>query len=260
MENIWIFVSKQVRPAINFLGFEFYLYGILIGIGSILGICTSEKLLGKNKEGFWLVLAIGAITGSRIYHVLDKWDYYIAHLGEIPDLGNGGLGIFGAIIGGGIAMFIYSKLAKSKFSNLSDKVTVAAVLAQSIGRWGNFFNMEGYGPPTNLPWRIYIKPDLRPAGFTSYEYFHPLFLYESILLFLLFVFMYKFVTKLTPGSGKLTGVYLLGYGLIRLITELFRHDTWILGGVRVALALSLISALIGILIVLSSKRSNITRK
>lgn len=250
MDISWVNITKMVDPNFQILGVEIYIYGLLIGLGVILGINFSEKLLGKINTGYWLTVSLGAIVGARTYHVLDNWEYYHDNLMQVLSISWGGIGIYGAIMGALIASWVYSRIAGIRFFQLLDRVALAAPLAQAIGRWGNLFNHEGFGPPTTLPWRVYIRPEMRPIQFSSDEYFHPLFIYESVLLLILFIVMYRLVVKKSYSQGKLTAIYLVGYGSIRFILEFGRLDTWNLGGVKIAHILSVISILLGFLFLL----------
>ena len=171
-----------------------------------------------------IVIACG-LLGARIYFVFYDWQYYSTNLGEGYKIWGGGLAIHGAIIGGALGALIYAKIKKIKLFTLTDLLALVLPLGQAIGRFGNYFNQELFGGPTNYPWGIPIEIDKRPPGFEDYTYFHPTFLYESLLdLFLFFSlsllhFKYK---KIKPGI--LTGAYLAGYGAIRLLMETLRLD------------------------------------
>jgi prolipoprotein diacylglyceryl transferase len=176
--------------------FHIYYYGILITLGVIAAAFLGQaeaKRRGMNPEFiwdalFWVVLA--GIIGARIWHILTpppsmvaqgittKW--YLMHPLDMLNIRNGGLGIPGAVIGGALALWIYCRRKGISFLTWADVAVPGVALAQAIGRWGNFFNQEVYGLPTNLPWKIYIDPLHRVEGYQTYEYFHPLFFYESL--------------------------------------------------------------------------------
>ncbi len=252
MENFWTLFSREVAATINLWGIRVYLYGLLLGIGVVAGITVSERLKGKIiSQAAWTWITICGLIGARIYHVIDLWSFYKENLGGIFDIGNGGLGIFGAILGAAIATFAYSRMKKSSWLLITDTLALAAPLAQAIGRWGNFFNMEGFGSPTNLPWKIFISQIKRPEIFVKDLYFHPLFLYESLLDLMLCWILIRFAKQ--SKTGEITAVYLLGYGIIRLFMETMRLDTWIVGGFKMGYLFSLFCILGGMAILVFIK-------
>jgi len=189
---------------------------------------------------------------------LHRLDYFLGQPLQIFAFWQGGLGIWGAIFGGLFGFFLSAGKIGGVESGGSIKSTVfiskdimayldvfavCAPLAQAIGRWGNYFNKELFGYPTNLPWGIYIPPQLRPEQFKYYDTFHPLFLYESILNLLLFVFLYKLYRRNTFAknhfSGLYTLIYLMGYSLSRLILDFIRVESWMVYGFPVSSAISL---------------------
>lgn len=224
----------------------FHLYGLLIGLGVLLGARASVRaaeLVKIKADEVWNALLWaggGGIIGARLYHVVDLWSYYSLHPSEIVALWHGGMGIFGGILGGVIGLWFYAK-KKDKLVKLLDVAAVGLPLGQAIGRWGNFFNQELYGKPTDLPWGIYIKPENRLLSVMGYEKFQPLFLYESILSLLIFLILWRLVKgkKVKVGEGKLFAWYLGLYGLVRFFLEFLRIDPWMIGGVRVGQAISL---------------------
>lgn len=229
----------------------FHLYGFLIGLGVLVAAEVAErvrcKLAAKDKEwravSVWdsLIWAVaGGLIGARLYHVIDWWDYYWLHPEEIIKLWRGGLGIFGGILGGAIGLWIYSR-SKKRLLMMLDLAGLSLPLGQAIGRWGNYFNQEVYGLPTNLPWAIYIKPENRLLSVIDFERFHPLFLYESLWCLLIFGLIYWLIEKkkLVIGKGRVLVLYLGLYGLGRFFLEWLRIEGWIINGVNVAQAISL---------------------
>lgn len=207
-------------------------YGIIISIAIFTSIKTAERIIEKKDEdtlwelSLWAI--ISGIIGARLYHVLDYINFYIKNPAEIFFLWNGGLGIFGAILGGVLGSVIYLKVKGQKTLPWLDIISTVMPLGQSLGRWGNFFNNEIFGKPTTLPWGIYVSPEKRPSMFFQNEKFHPLFIYESILNLILFTFLYKIYkgkhNKLK--SGFFMSIYLLGYSVIRFSLEFLRIDPW----------------------------------
>lgn len=219
--------------------FNFYGFFIALGILASALICHKIKAREeKTAKPNWLkkidiyqlltYILIPAVIGARLYHNWDYWDYYKENLGEIMKIWQGGLGIFGAILGGIIGLWLYSKSKRLKlkeFKALLDLAGVGLALGQAIGRWGNFFNQELYGLPTNLPWAIYIKPENRLAGLESFSHFHPLFLYESLACFLIFILLWQLKQKKWP-AGTIFFLYLFFYSFLRFILEFLRPAGW----------------------------------
>ena len=218
----------------------FHIYGLLIGVGIWAAsevsrwIAKKKKVdLGLVEQGFWWAVIPGLI-GARLYHVIDLWDeVYWANPLQMIKVWEGGLGIWGAIFGGIVGIFVYAKLKKIDLLEILDIGVIGVPLAQAIGRWGNFFNGELYGKNGE-----------------------PLFLYESVLDFLLFIVLVKIVIRnKSLKKGVVLGVYLVGYGVIRLFLEMFRpaEIVWVMGGIPVAQIISVIAIVSGCFIVL--KRS-----
>lgn len=193
-----------------------------------------------------------SLIGARLYHVLSSFSYYLKSPLEIFYIWNGGLGIFGAVSGGFLGLYIFSKSKKVNFQRLLNLIFPGMLLAQAIGRIGNFFNREGFGPPTKLPWGVYIPVSLRPIEYISSTFFHPTFFYEAalcLLAFLLFLLAYKKEKKIKYGFAY----YLISYGLIRFFTEFFRIDTWTIYSVHVGQLFSLFLIFLGISIYINGE-------
>jgi phosphatidylglycerol:prolipoprotein diacylglycerol transferase len=230
--------------------FHIYFYGILITLGVIAAALIGQaeaKRRGMNTEViwdalFWVVLA--GIIGARIWHILTpppsmvaqgittKW--YLMHPLDMLNIRNGGLGIPGAVIGGALALWIYCRRKHISFMTWADVVAPGVALAQAIGRWGNFFNQEVYGLPTNLPWKIYIDPLHRVEGFLNNEYFHPLFFYESLWnvvnMAVLLWLARRFKEWLKPGDIFL--IYMIMYSVGRFSLDFLRLDASQVGGIN----------------------------
>ena len=207
-------------------------YGVLIAIAFLIAYCLAENLAKKNNlslESFndliFLIL-IFSLVFARLYFVLLSWGYFKNHLDEIPKIWLGGQSIHGGIIGAVFAAVIYSKIKKIPFYRYMDVIAVITPLGQSIGRWGNFFNNEAFGKPvSNWIFRLKVPIDSRPENFLNCQYFHPTFLYESFLDFLIFIFLYKQYSKWSNKPGKTFWIYLLSYSVIRFFLEFLRIDS-----------------------------------
>lgn len=234
-------------------------YGLLIASAVLIGVTLSQYLAKRRRVdpellgdlAIWLVIA--AIPCARLYYVLFEWQEYSQRPGDIIAIWKGGIAIHGAIIGGTIAAIVFARLKRISFWQLADLVAPSLILGQAIGRWGNFFNSEAFGKPTDLPWKLYIAPRYRPLELINFDYFHPTFLYESVwnlgvfaLLMYLFFWGLKAAHRLK--TGTLAAVYLIGYSLGRVWIEWLRTDSLMLGPLKVAQAVSLGAIALGLII------------
>jgi phosphatidylglycerol:prolipoprotein diacylglycerol transferase len=215
-------------------------YGILIALSVIAAVSITSieakrqgQPLGQVLNLALIIIPLGAI-GARLYHVIDLWDFYYQNPTLI--LGGAGLGIFGAVIGGAIGLIIYTKWKKLSTLRWMDIVAPGLILAQAIGRWGNYFNQELYGYPTDLPWAIYIDPTHRIPGYESFSHFHPLFFYEFLLNFCGFILMMVLGRKLKHRllDGDIFFLYVVWYGMGRFFLENLKPNVWTLIGVATA--------------------------
>ncbi|ACB49406.1 polipoprotein diacylglyceryltransferase [Crocosphaera subtropica ATCC 51142] len=233
-------------------------YGFLIASAVLIGVTLSQWLAKRRHVNpdligdlaIWLV--IGAIPCARLYYVIFQWQEYAQRPEDVIAIWKGGIAIHGAIIGGTIAALIFARLNKISVWQLGDLVVPSLALGQAIGRWGNFFNSEAFGAPTNLPWRLYIPVNNRPVEYLTSEYFHPTFLYESLwnfLVFLLLLWLFFWGLKHSHRFrvGTLSLVYLIAYSCGRIWIEGLRTDSLMLGPLRVAQVISLVMISVGIL-------------
>jgi len=239
-------------------------YGLLIASAVVVGLVLARSLARRRGIDPTLVsdllpvLVIGAILGARIYYVLLEWRHYRGQWGEIFAIWHGGIAIHGALIGGTLATVLFCRWRRQPFCPLLDVLMPAVALGQAIGRWGNFFNSEAFGLPTNLPWRLTIPIDRRPPQFQGEATFHPTFLYESLwnlgvcaLLLVLFRLASRGRLELRPGA--LSCVYLIAYSGGRFWIEGLRLDPLCLfsqppfcgGGLRMAQLVSFLLVLAG---------------
>lgn len=229
-------------------------YSLLIAVGVFVGYLLAEREAKKFKLPkdfifdltFWIV--IFGILGARIYYVVFNFNLYRNDLLDIFKVWNGGLAIHGGIIMGLITLLIYCKIKEVKPLRIMDIVVPSLILAQSIGRWGNFFNGEAHGPATSLLnlQNLHI-PDFIINGMNiNGIYYHPTFLYESLwclLGFVIILLVRKFYKYLK--CGQLTCVYMMWYSIGRFFIESLRTDSLMLGGFKVAQLISIIMFIIG---------------
>ena len=214
-------------------GLHIYFYGVILALAIVVGTFVADfvgtKYFELKKETIIDMspyLVIFGIIGARLYYCILNSDFYLKFPTEILAIRHGGISIHGAILGGLIGLIIFAKRRKLSILKLADVVSIGLVLAQSIGRWGNFFNSEAFGTPTSLPWKLYIAPQYRPIPFTENEYFHPTFLYESVLNLVIFVILYNYAkNRNTRKDGNVALHYLILYSFARIFVEHFRVDS-----------------------------------
>lgn len=183
---------------------------------------------------------IAGLIGARLYYVLFNWGYYSSWPLKILAVWEGGLAIHGGLLAGGLTAVIYSIRKKLPVLTYLDIMAPSAPLGQAIGRWGNFFNQEAFGTPTDLPWKLYIEPYHRPPDLATFEYFHPTFLYESLWNFLVFSLLYFLLRRrLQRMPGALLLCYIALYSVGRFFVEGLRIDSLMLGSLRAAQVMSL---------------------
>jgi phosphatidylglycerol:prolipoprotein diacylglycerol transferase len=237
--------------------FKIYFYGILIMLGAMAATWLAgrqAKLTGQDSEMAWDILPwalIGGIIGARLWHILfppasmvamgTTTMFYLTHPLDALNLRKGGLGIPGAVVGGLIAVWIYCRVKKIPLGPWADATAPGLALAQAVGRWGNFFNQEVYGSPTDLPWKLFIDPAHRLSGYLSVAYYHPLFFYEFIWnlanMALLLVLSRRLSNWLK--TWDLFLIYALVYGIGRFGLEFLRLDPAPLGTLNVNQAIML---------------------
>lgn len=251
-----------MTPGIEIGPLTIRFYGIILMLGAVAAAFLAERETrrrGLNTDLVWdglIWVLIGGIIGARLWHIFTPppsmvaqgitTRFYLTHPLDALAIWNGGLGIPGAVIGGVIALYLFTRRNNQSFAVWADIVAPALALGQAIGRWGNYVNQELYGAPTDLPWGIYIEPRYRLPGYEDVAYYHPTFLYESLwnlanMAFLLWLSR-RHGDKLIPGDVFL--VYLIIYPVGRFFLEFLRLDSSQLGGVNANQTLMLIVAIL----------------
>ncbi len=240
-----------ISPSLQLGPVTFRWYGLIMAMSVMLGYLVARKNSWRfgiaiseiDNFSFWLVIT--SFLGARIYFVLFAWKYFAEYPAEIVKVWHGGISIFGALITGVVFTYFWSRKKAYSFKQLFDLIALAVPLSQALGRWGNFFNQEAYGEPTALAWKMYIQPQFRSNMHSDENFFHPTFLYESLLLIGLFFLMKKLLGRVNPGVLGL--IFLAGYSLIRFFVEPLRLDSVWFHGIRVdqliALAVIIISGI-----------------
>jgi len=214
-----------------------YWYGFCIILGIIVATGVAMKLAKYYKVSQDIIfdlmfyIMLNGIIGARIYHVFLELPYYLENPVNIFKIWNGGLAIHGGIIAGGLTLWVFAKKQKLNFWKLSALIVSSLPLAQAIGRWGNYFNNELFGLPTNVSWGIPVLPENKILEYSDFEFFHPTFLYESIgnlmifiILILFNVWMIKKKKFTTVYFMLVTSSYLILYSLLRFSLEFVRID------------------------------------
>lgn len=244
-----VITNYSPSPIIGFVfGVPIYWYGLFYVIAILLGYLFVDRTLNKIDDEtsnnlrevlpqvtFWVVL--WGVVGGRLYHVLNELPFYLTNPNLIWRVDLGGLAIHGALIGGLLYIIYYAQKNFSAIGSpnksvlwLTDIITPAVLLGQAIGRWGNYFNQELYGSPTDVPWAIFISPENRVAGFETFTHFHPTFFYEFLwgligAIILIYITKNKLTDKIQFGTGFITSLYLVFASSGRILVELLRIDS-----------------------------------
>jgi len=239
-------------------------YGLLIALAVLVGLALATRL-GKSRgmdpaliADLLPLLVLGSVIGARLYYVALEWRQYAANPSDALAIWRGGIAIHGALIGGVLTTVLYCRWRRLAFWPLLDVLVPAVALGQAIGRWGNFFNSEAFGLPTQLPWKLQIPAANRPPEFLEQLYFHPTFLYESIwnlgvCALLLLLFRAGSRGRIRLPAGALSCIYLMAYSSGRVWIEGLRIDPLCLfsqppfceGGIRMAQLVSLLLIALG---------------
>lgn len=266
---------EHLQNHITIFGFSIAFYGIIIGIGMLLGITLAARDAEQRGIGedtiydFALLGIVFGVIGARLYYVFFQWDNYRGNLFEILNLRAGGLAIYGGVIGGILSLMFYCKRKKQNFLNLADSLILGVLVGQILGRWGNFFNAEAFGRYTDSLFAMQLRRDIvNPIMIDSallqhlvrvngvdYIQVHPTFLYESVwnLCLLLFLLWYRPKKRFT---GEIFFLYLGGYGLGRVWIEGLRTDSLLVPGTGIAVsqALAGLCVLVALLCILAGRR------
>lgn len=236
--------------AFSFGTVSIHWYGLILVIAILIGLWSADKLLSKTLskgqiEDLFFYLIIASLIGARFGHVVFfNLAYYLQHPENILKIWHGGMSIQGALLFGFLTLILWARKWQVKVFTLADALVPAVALGQAIGRWGNYFNQELFGRPTDSFIGIPINSVYRVPGFEGYNFFQPTFFYESILNLILFLVLHK-LTKYQLKTGFLTLIYLLGYSLIRFFMEFIRIDpTILLFNIRLPQLISLVVVLL----------------
>lgn len=257
-------VIRTLPNHITVFGYRIAFYGIIIGIGMILGLLLAQsdaKRRGQDPDlyvDFALYAIILSVIGARIYYVVFQWDYYRAHPAEIINIRQGGLAIYGGIIAAVLTALVYTRIRRISFLQLADTGVLGLVLGQSVGRWGNFFNAEAFGGYTDSLFAMRIREEIvNPSMIsadvsahrildsgTAYIQVHPTFLYESVWNLCVLLFLLWFGKHRQKRTGQIFFLYLLLYGTGRFLIEGLRTDQLLIPGTALAVSQCLSAVLV----------------
>ena len=271
--NLGIEIDHLSRTAFTVFGQDIYWYGIFIGLGVILGVLLAlheAKRTGQNPDtylDFIIYAMIIAIIGARLYYVICSWDFDSQHPEKLFAIREGGLAIYGGIIGGVLTAIVYSRVKKKNFWVMADTMAPSLILGQMLGRWGNFFNKEAFGGFTdNLFAMRYQLSQVRASDVTpdilqnlvtvngvDYIQVHPTFLYESMWSLCVFIILLILQRK-KKFNGQVCATYFFGYALGRVWIEGLRTDQLCIGNVPVSQALSAVLIIASVVLYVYCKK------
>lgn len=244
-----------MNPVLLDLGFmEIRWYSVLVLSAFIIGYFLVVNRCKKSNISLTFIsdlsfyIIIFCILGARLYYCLFNLDYYSKNILDIFKIWEGGLAIHGGIIAGILTIYFYSRKKEISLLKLLDIFAPALVLGQAIGRWGNFFNMEAYGPETTLSTlqRLNIPQFIIDGMYIDHAYHHPTFLYESIGCILIFIIIMILRNLKNIKEGQVTSLYLIFYGIIRFLIEGLRQDSLMLFNLKIAQLVSILMIIIGL--------------
>ena len=240
------------------LSIHFYGLTLLVAIAAAVAI---SGIRWTRRGGDWdLIFRVAVwgvasgIVGARLYHVALQWDAFRRAPWRILAVWEGGVAIFGGVIGGVALVVAYTWWKRLPLGRYLDLIAPSLILGQAIGRWGNFFNEEAFGRPTDLSWGLYVSPARRPRGWEQFQSFHPTFLYESLADFGIFLaLVLVFRPRCRSGPGRLFLVYLALYSLVRIPIEALRLDSEWLGPFRSAHVMAVLCLLVSVPLLVRSR-------
>ena len=250
-----------MKNSFNIFGLTITFYALFILLGVVVAYIVinkqakKEKLSSRFMDDIIFYGLLCGILGARIYYVLFNLNYYLNDLSEIYKVWHGGLAIHGGILAGALFVFLYCKRNSISFIKITDIVLPGVLIAQAIGRWGNFFNQEAYGMMVSkeLLQKLLIPKFIINGMYIDGNYYLPTFFIESILCLIGFILILILRNKINK-TGFVTSFYLIWYGIIRFIIEIFRTDSLMLFNIKIACLISIISIILGVILLFRKEK------
>lgn len=250
-----------MNNSFNILGINITYYALCILLGVIVAYFIITKLSKKHNinsrymDDIIFYGLLSGIIGARLYYVLFNLDYYLKDINEIVMIWHGGLAIHGGILFGALFVYLYSRKNKLNFIELTDIILPGVIIAQGIGRWGNFFNQEAYGMMVSkgLLEKLLIPKFIIEGMHINGNYYLPTFYIESIFCIIGFILI-MIISKKTKKIGIPTSFYLIWYGILRFIIEIFRTDSLMLFNIKIACLISIVSIILGVILLFRKEK------
>lgn len=223
-------IPSPSSPTIDLGPLSLRVYGILLAVGVVVAAKIAERRWARTGRdahelaAIWLAVVIAGVVGARLYHVVTDYQRFEGHWFRAFEVWKGGLSIWGAVIGGAAAVVVMTRRRGLDTLVALDAIAPGVLVAQALGRWGNWFNQELFGKPTDLPWALEIDPAHRPAGYLREPTFHPTFLYESLFCLLLAGALVATARRLSLARGQVCALYVSLYSFGRFFFEILRID------------------------------------
>lgn len=245
--------------AFTVFGFPIRWYGIFISIGILVAYLLASKQSKIHKVDFdkltdiFIIALPIAILCARLYYVIFEWSYYKDNPSEILNIRQGGLAIHGAILGALITGYIMTRVKNIGFLDVLDTIAPSFIIAQAIGRWGNFFNQEAHGGMVSEKFISYFPEFIQRGMFIGDQYYHPTFLYESIWNIIVFIIL-MVLSRKNLKRGSIFYLYIILYSLGRFFIEGLRTDSLMIGPLRMAQVISIIFMIVGIALLIKPNK------
>lgn len=256
----WLHGAPPDPAFFRIAGVTVHWYGVILALALLVGILIAQRLVKRDGiapehvTDLALVATVAALIGARLVHVLNAWSYYRDHLVEALQIWRGGLAFHGVLLGGLLALWLYSRAKRIAPLRLLDVSFPALAAGQVIGRWGNWINQELYGTPTNVPWALTIDSAHRAPGYELVTTYHPIFLYESLGNALILTILLLVWRRPHRRLGDITATYLVLSPLLRFGLDFFRIQQPMIGPLTNAQVFSLILTAAGIVLFMTRSR------
>jgi prolipoprotein diacylglyceryl transferase len=228
--DLLAFIPSPSKGILHLGPVPLHAYGLCLAIGVLVAATIAERrwTARGGRPGtigeIGVVVVVSGVVGARVYHLFTGYDWDTGGISGTVKIWQGGLSIWGAVAGGALAVVIVSRRRGLPTLALMDAIAPGVVVAQAIGRWGNYFNQELFGRPTRLPWALEIDRAHRPAQYAAFKTFHPTFLYESLWCLVIFGVIIWMEHRVRTRTGQTVALYVALYTFGRVFFELMRSD------------------------------------